>query len=158
MPALPTRSFSTVVSNIVAGIQGRCSQLIDFSSGSPLLAIAQGFGEAFMWFQALALNLLTATRLSTSQGGDVDTFTGDFMPPVVGTFSPRLGAQAAAGQLLFARYTAGPTACFIAVGATVQTADGSQNFQVTADPFFPNFSASPDGYNMAAGVGSILVP
>lgn len=158
MPDLPTRSQATIVSTIVAGIQGRASSLIDFGKGSPLLAITQGFTEAFLWFQALVLGVLNASRLSTSAGNDVDTFTSDFMPPIAGTNSPRLGKQAATGNLTFSRITAGASTCFIPVGATAQTTDATQGYVVTADATIGSYSASPPGYTMAAGQGSIIVP
>lgn len=161
MPVLPTQSFSTMVSNVVAGIQGRASALVDFSVGSPLRAIVEGFAGLYLWFQALVLQLLTAIRLSTSSGVDVDTFTADFMPTIGisnGVASPRLGAQAASGQVTYSRLTAGPSSCFIPVGATVQSSDGTQNFTVTADPTNAAFSAVLNGYTLPSSVSSLNVP
>ena len=158
MPTLPTRSFATIVSNTVAGIQGRAAALIDFGDGSPLLAIVEAFAGLFIWFQALALQILAASRLSTSTGNDVDTFAADFMAPVMGTVSPRLGQQAATGMLLFSRLTAGPTSCFIPVGATVQSVDGSIDVMVTADPAMSTYSPAKRGYTLAPAVASISVP
>ena len=124
------------------------------------------------------LLVLKATRLSTSSGVDVDTFTADFMPTIGtsnGVASPRLGAQFATGQVTFARFTAAPSSCFIPAAsavsptgaitnagpnnaATAQTFDGSQNFVVIAEPTFANYSATLGGYTLAADVGSIIVP
>lgn len=151
MPILPTRSQQTIVQRIVAGIQGRASDLIDFGKGSPLLAIAEGFTAVFLWFQALALQLLLASRLSTATGSDVDTFVGDFQVY-------RLGASSASGTVIFSRFTASPVAVFIPVGTQVKTGDGSQTFQVTADPTFVTFSATHNGYTLPANTGSIVVP
>ena len=158
MAGLPTRSHSTIVASVVAGIQGRARQLIDFGSGSPLRAIVEGFASLFLWFQGVALRILSATRLSTSSGIDVDTFTVDFMPAVPGTVSPRLGAQPAVGLLTFSRFTAGASQGFIPVGATVQTQDGTQNYVVTANPTFATYQVSPPGYVLAAGLASVTIP
>lgn len=175
MPTLPTQSFQTIVTNIAAGIQGRAAKLINFSKGSALRAIAEGFAGLFLWFQAMVLQLLTAIRLSTASGIDVDTFTADFMPVVPGTTSPRLGSQAASGQVTFSRFTAGPTTCFIPAAsgvttdgtitnagsspaATVKTTDGSQSFVVTADATYSSYSASLGGYTMPADIGTLNVP
>jgi phage-related baseplate assembly protein len=158
MPALPSRSQQIIVQQIAAGIQGRASQLIDFSIGSPLRAIAEGFAGVFLWFQALVFQLLTAIRLATSSGNDVDTFCADFMPLVPGTASPRLGAQAATGTVVYSRFTAASSTCFIPVGATMLTADGSQSFAVIANPAYTTYSAALNGYTLAANVGSITVP
>lgn len=151
MTILPTRSQQTLVQTIVAGIQGRASQLIDFSIGSPLRAIAEGFAGLFLWFQALVLQLLTSTRLSTATGTDVDTFVGDF-----GVY--RLGPALASGEVTFSRFTAGASTCFIPIGATVQTSDGTQSFEVVANPEYVTYSAALGGYTLPANVGSITVP
>lgn len=151
MATLPTRSFQTIVQNTIAGIQGRARELIDFSKGSPLRAIAEGFAGLFLWFQAMILQVLTAMRLATATGSDVDTFTGDFQVY-------RLGAQASTGLVIFTRFTAGPSSCFIPVGATVQSADGSQSFQVVADTSFVTFSSQLNGYTLVANVAAIIVP
>lgn len=165
MATLPTQSFTTIVTNTIAGIQGRASKLINFSTGSTLRAIVEGFAGLYLWFQSMVLAVLKATRLSTSSGIDVDTFTADFMPIIPGsqtaampTGSPRLGAQYATGQVTFARYTSGPSACFIPVGSTIQTADGTQSFSVIANTTYATYGASPSGYTLAADVGSIIVP
>ena len=158
MPTLPTQSFNTIVQNISAGVQGRANALVNFTIGSTLRAIAEGFAGLYLWFQALVLQLLTSTRLSTSSGNDVDTFTADFMPVVAGTTSPRLGAQASSGQVTFSRYSAGPSTCFIPVGSTVQTSDLSQTFAVVANTSYTTYSASLNGYTLPADVASIIVP
>jgi hypothetical protein len=164
MPTLPTQSFATIVQNTAAGIQGRSSKLINFAIGSTLRAIAEGFAGLFLWFQALALQLLAAIRLSTSFGTDVDTFTADFMPVIAGSQSatlangsPRFGAQASSGLVTFSRFTAGPSTCFVPVGALVRTADGARSFTVVANTTLATFSATLGGYTMPAGVGTLPV-
>src|SRR5690348_13551664 len=166
MASLPTQSFNQIVSNTIAGIQGRTNQLINFSIGSVLRAIVEGFGGLYLWFQAMVLQVLQASRLSTSSGIDVDTFTADFMPILAGSQttalpsgSPRLGAQSATGVVTFSRITAAPSSCFIPVGATAMTADQTQTFTVTADPTNPNFIGVPaQGYVLQSSVASVDVP
>lgn len=177
MANLPTQSFNTIVANVVAGIQGRASKLLNFSEGSTLRAIVEGFAGLFLWFQNLVLKVMQASRLSTAKGVDVDTFTADFMPTIGisnGVPSPRLGAQAASGQVTFARFTAAPSTCFIPAAssvsagvitnagpnnaATVQTSDGQSNFVVIADPSFATYNSSLGGYVLPSSVASILVP
>jgi phage-related baseplate assembly protein len=89
--------------------------------------------------------------------------------------SPRLGAQAASGQVTFARFTPGPSSCFVPAAAsvsatgtitnagpntaaTVRTSDGSQSFVVIADPAYSTYSAALGGYVMPAAVASLIVP
>lgn len=168
MPTLPTQSFNQIVTNTIAGIQGRAAKLINFSTGSTLRAIVEGFGGLFLWFQAMVLQLLTAIRLSTSQGNDVDTFTADFMPIVPGSQtailpggSPRLGAQFASGTLTYSRATAGPSSCFIKVGSTTSTNDGNNTpFVVVTNLTFGSYSPTPapGGYTLPSSVAAIVVP
>jgi phage-related baseplate assembly protein len=165
MPTLPVQSFAVTVQTAIAGIQGRASKLINFAIGSTLRAIAEGFAGVFLWFQAMVLQVLLATRLSTSTGTDVDTFTVDFMPALPGTVtatlpkgSPRLGAKPASGTVTFSRFTASPSALFIPVGATVQSNDGNNIFTVLADPTLPTFSAVAQGYTLPANTSAIAVP
>ena len=158
MPTLPTRSFTSIVQLTIAGIQGRAAALINFSQGSALRAIVEGFAGLFLWFEAMMLQLLMAIRLSTSTGIDVDTFTADFMPPVAGTSSPRLGAQAASGIATFTRLTAGPVQALIPVGSEVGTLDGLQKFTVYADATYATYNAALGAYVLQPAVGSILVP
>jgi hypothetical protein len=165
MATLPTQSFTQIVTNTIVGIQGRAAKLINFSTGSTLRAIVEGFAGLFLWFQALVLQLLQAMRLSTASGSDVDTFCADFMPVLAGSQtaalpggSPRLGAQAASGQVTFARFTAAPSSCFVPVGATMTTNDGQNiQFAVISDSTNPNFSATLSGYTLQPNVGSIVV-
>src|SRR6516162_4076880 len=157
MPTLPTQSFSTIVQNTASGIQGRANALLNFSIGSVFRAIAEGFAGVFLWFQALVLQLLTAIRLATSTGIDVDTFTADFMPLVPGTNSPRLGAQAASGLLVFTRLTAAPVEVPIPVGATVKSADGLQTFAVIPDTTNPTYNAFAQAYYLQPNLPTIIV-
>lgn len=182
MPTLPTQSFQTIVSNTVAGMQGRSSKLINFAIGSTLRAISEGFAGVFLWFQALVLQLLLSIRLSTSTGTDVDTFCADFMPVIPGSQtaalpngSPRLGAEAASGQVTLARFTASPSAPFIPAASgvsaagvitnagpnaagTVRTNDGSQTFVVIADTLYASYSPTLGGYTMPSGVQTLVIP
>jgi hypothetical protein len=160
MASLPTQSFNQIVINTIAGIQGRAAKFTNFSTGSSLRAIVEGFAGIFLWFQSLVIQLLTSIRLSTSKGIDVDTFTADFMPVVPGTSSPRLGAQLATGLVTYSRFTAGPTTCFIPVGSTLTTADGNNiQFAVIADTAFATFQPGPPaGYLLPSNIASIIVP
>jgi uncharacterized phage protein gp47/JayE len=166
MATLPTQSFSQIVTNTIAGIQGRAAKLINFSQGSTLRAIVEGFAGLFLWLQAMVLQLLAAMRLSTASGSDVDTFCADFMQVLAGSQtaalpggSPRLGPQAASGQVTFARFTAAPSSCFFPVGSTITTSDGTNTkFAVTADSTYPTFSATLNGYTLSPNVASIVVP
>jgi uncharacterized phage protein gp47/JayE len=80
------------------------------------------------------------------------------MPLVAGTTSPRLGAQAASGQVVFARLTAAPSEIAIAVGSTVQTADGTQSYAVIGDATYPTYNSFFQGYYLQPNIASIVVP
>ena len=150
MATLPTRSFSTIVQTIAAGVQGRASALIDFSTGSPLRAIAEAVAGTGLWLQALALQIVQAARLSTASGSDVDSFVADFGVT-------RLGASYATGYVTYSRFTAAATSPFIPVGATVQTADGTQTFTVIADATNAAWSATLNGFSMTSLASTLTV-
>jgi len=152
MAILPTKSFTSIVTNIATGIQGRASTILDFSIGSSLRAIAEGVGGILLWLQAISLQIAQLTRAATSTGSDLDSWMADWN-------FPRLGAQTATGTVTFSRNTAGTNAPFIPIGATIQSIDGTAQFTVTVDLGNPNYVGTPAaGYNMPPNVASITVP
>ena len=151
MATLPTRSFTAIVQNFAAGVQGRAANLIDFSVGSTLRAIAEATGGVALWLESMALRILLTTRAATSTGTDLDSFVADFG-------IPRLGASYASGQVTFTRLSPSATAVTIPVGTQIRTSDDSQTFAVIADASYGTYSASAGGYVLASMVGSITVP
>lgn len=151
MATLQPRSFSSITQMISAGIQGRASAVLDFAIGSTLRAIAEGHAGVALWLQGLLLKLLLTTRAATSTGADLDTWVQDFGVN-------RLGATPANGSVNFSRFTASASTPFIPVGATVQTADGSQTFAVIEDLGNPLYSSARGGYTMPAFLASITTP
>lgn len=144
-----TQSFGAIVSNFAASVQGAASQLVDFTIGSVLRAIAEAVAGVCLWIQGLILQLLATTRLATSSGNDVDTFVADFG-------LTREAAVSAVGQVTFARFT--PTnSATIPLGAIVQTADGTQPFAVVADTTQPYWNVAANAYIIPAGITSGLV-
>jgi hypothetical protein len=164
MATLPTQSFATIVSQIVAGMQGRTRVLADFAVGSVLRAFAEAYAGVALWLQGMILKVLQVTRLATSQGIDVDSWTADYMPGApsgqilsTGQASPRLPASAATGLVTFSRITAGANAIVIPVGAQLQTSDGSQQFTVYANPKNSAYSSILNGYVLPANTNAIDV-
>lgn len=144
--AVSTNTFSTFVSNSVAAIQGAASQLLDLTVGSVLRSFVDAYSLLALWLQAVALQLASITRLSTSSGTDVDTFINDY-----GFF--REPATAASGPVTFARFT--PTAqATIPVGDIVQTPTGVQ-YQTIADTTQTAFNATLNAYVIPPGTASI---
>lgn len=155
--ALQTQDFTTLVSNQVAAAQAESTALLDFSTGSVLLALIEANTSAVaLWLQALILQLLSVTRLATSQASDVDSWVGDFG-------LTRLPAVAATGTVTFSRFTNTQQAVIIAnatpsLSTQVQTADGTQSFYVAIDTTNINYNAALGGYVIQAGTSSISVP
>ena len=146
---LPVQTFSGLLEQMAASVQGGAAQLVDFSVGSVLRALMEACGAVALWLQWLILQVLSATRAATSQGPDLDTWMADFS-------LTRLPGCAATGIVTFARYTPG-VAATIAVGATVLTLDGSLSFTVVAQPANPAWNGS-NGYELAATLLSVDVP
>ncbi|HQU12240.1 MAG TPA: baseplate J/gp47 family protein, partial [Acidiphilium sp.] len=123
---LSLQSFTAMVEQMAAALQGAASQALDLTVGSVLRALIEANASLGLWLQWMIVQVLLTTRLSTSTGADCDSFGADF------GFA-RLPAVAGAGSVTFARF-APVLSAFVPVGATVMTADGSQSFAVTADP------------------------
>lgn len=138
-----------IVAGEVAAAQAVAPQLSQVSSGSVAFAIFQAFASVGLWLQWLIAQVLSMTRLATSQGPDVDSFVGDFG-------LSRLAAIPATGFVTFSRGIASGAA-LIPVGAQVKTADGSQAFTVYADPTSVAWNATLNGYVMANSVSALDV-
>lgn len=164
MSTLQTKGFAQIVGSIAAGMQGRItSRFLNFALGSVLRGLAEAYAGVLLWVQKQNLDTAKLTRLATSYGPDVDSFIADF--PLSGV--ARIGAQAATGLCTFGRVTAGPSTAYVPVGAIVQTSDGSQKFQVYADPTNgayvasyqpPGSSVPTGGYAMPPQVGTVVAP
>lgn len=150
MATINFKTFTTLVQQQAAAIQGRAAKLIDFSIGSVLRAIVESNAGIALWLQAEALRILLTTRASTSSGSDLDTFVADYG-------LTRVGAQLAIGTVTFSRYTPSAQA-IIPVGAVVRTLDGAASFQVVADASNSAFNSGLNGYVMGAGIASLSVP
>lgn len=153
-----SKTFTQLLQDWAAAVQGAASVLLDFTVGSILRAISQAQGGVGLWLQYLIMQLLVTTRLATAvaaagannavvPGGPVATFVADFgltpLPPV-----------ASSGGVTFARYT--PTnAATVLVGNMLQTADGSQTFMVVADTSQAAYNATLGAYVIPAGQSSI---
>ena len=122
---LSLQTFSTLVQNMAAAVQGASNQLLDLTVGSTLRAVLEANASVALWMQWLILQVLRMTRAATSSGADLDSWMADFS-------LMRLPAVAATGLVTFSRFS--PTmAALVPVGALVRTADGTQTFRVTED-------------------------
>ncbi len=135
---------------MAASVQGAAKQLMDLTVGSVLRAMLEANASLALWMQWLIVQVLSATRLATSTGGDCDSFGADFG-------FVRLAAVAATGQATFARFTPS-VAAFVPVGANIATTSNTQSFTVTADSTNTAFSPTTGGYTLPAGVVSFTVP
>ena len=70
---LPLQTFTTLVQNMAAGVQGSAAQLIDLSVGSVLRALLEACASVALWMQWLILQVLSMTRAATSSGADLDS-------------------------------------------------------------------------------------
>jgi uncharacterized phage protein gp47/JayE len=147
MTVLQTQTFDQVVQAEAAAVQGGVtSGLVDFSVGSILRTFAESVAAIVMWLQGLILQLLTTTRAATSTGSDLDSWIVDYG-------LTRLGAATSGGSVTFSRFT--PTLqAIVPIGSIIQTADGTQQFQVIADAAQSAYVAGT-GYVLPAATASI---
>jgi len=149
LPVLPLQNFATLVQTQAAAIQGKVAQLTDFTVGSVLRALIEANAGAALWVQWLVLLVLQASRLQTSIGADVDSFVGDYS-------LTRLPSVPAVGNVTFARNDT-TNAVFIPVGVSLLTSDGTLTFLVIADATNPAYSATLNGFTIAAGTASLIL-
>ena len=142
-------NFSALVERMAASVQGAAQALIDLTVGSVLRAILEANAAIALWMQWLIVQVLAATRLSTSAGTDCDSFGADF------GFT-RLPAVAAVGAVMFSRFTPNGVA-IIPVGAVVSTSQNAQSFVVVADTANAAFNVAQGAYVIAPGLGSLNV-
>ena len=148
--SLPTLSFSSIVQNSAAAVQGASTKLINLATGSVLRAVLEANAGIGLWFQWVVLLFVAKTRASTSTGADLDTWMADFGVT-------RLPGVAATGNVTLSRLS--PTAVgFVPTGTSIKTADGLQTFKVTTDATNILWNSSLSGYVMPAGTASVTVP
>lgn len=146
---LPIQSFSALVAQMIAAVQGSAATLTEFSVGSVLRALVEACAGVALWLQWLILQVLSSTRAATCQGTQLDSWMADFS-------FPRLPATSATATLNFSRYTTGVGAV-VPVGASVLTLDGTTTFSVSADATNPAWNGS-SGYILAPTASSVSVP
>lgn len=147
---LSLQSFTAMVEQMAAAVQGAAAQALDLTVGSALRSILEANAGLALWLQWLVVQTLQASRLATSSGADCDSFGADFG-------FQRLPAVPATGTVTFSRF-APILSATIPAATTVITGDGTQRFTVIADPANAAYSPSAGGYTLGAGVGSIDLP
>ena len=148
--AISTKDFTTLLRETVTAVQGYAKPLVDLTIGSVYRAIVEASSSTTVWLQSLILQVLAITRAATSSGTDLDSWVADFGVT-------RLAATYANGQVTFSRFTPSQQAV-VPIGATVQTGDGSQQYQVVVDAANPAYNATLGGYVLAVSVASVTVP
>jgi uncharacterized phage protein gp47/JayE len=147
---LQLMTFSRLVETAAAAVQGSAKQLLDLTVGSALRAILEANASIALWLQWLIVLVLQTTRAATSTGSDLDSWMADFSVT-------RQSAVAATGSATFSRFT-DTAGALVPVGTQVRTTDGTQTFNVIEDDSNAAWSASQDGYFLAAGTSSVTVP
>jgi len=155
-------NFQAIVSQAAAAMQGACSALLNFNPGSVIRSLLEASASVGLWIENLIIQVLTACRLATSNGTDVDSFINDFS-------MQRLPAVPASGQVTFSRLSpaSAPAALIVpyfnadgsinTAGVQVLTADGSQTFGVITDTTNSAWNAAMGGYFIPAATASVTV-
>lgn len=151
MAEIQTRSFPQIVAEQAVAAQAQApDKALDFSPGSPFLALAEAFGTVGLWLQAQLLKVLVLTRAATSRGADLDSWMADYEVE-------RPEAEKAKGRVTLGRFT--PTQeALVRLDATVRTTDGGWTYRVVKDATLATWSEARQGYVVPAGVASAVVP
>lgn len=145
--ALQLQNFSTLVKTQAAAVTASCQQIIDMTVGSVMRALLEANASVGLWMQWLIMQVLGATRASTSNGNDLDSWVADFG-------MSRLASVAAAGNVIFTRTTGGLPA-MVAAGALVRTGTNAsdQIFVVVGDSSNPAWTGV--GYALSGSQTSV---
>ena len=150
--ANPTlQNFTSLVQTMGAVVQASYTGFTSWAAGSPVRAIIEGCASCVLWLQYLVLAALSASRLTTSSGNDVDTFLAQFN-------QSRLAGDAATVTLTFTSLNPTATSGVVPVGALATSADGTIQFAVVEDSTNPAWDSAQSAYVRQAGVTSITVP
>jgi uncharacterized phage protein gp47/JayE len=147
---LNLKPFSQLIEDMGAALQSSASSLIDVSVGSVVRAIFEANASVVLWLQWLVVQVLQATRASTSNGPDLDSWMLDFS-------LTRLPAVPSTGIVTFSRFGASLPAA-VPVGTIVKTADGSLGFSVAEDPNISIWQGNAAAYLLPTGVASADLP
>jgi uncharacterized phage protein gp47/JayE len=147
---LNLKPFSQLIEDMGAALQSSASSLIDVSVGSIVRAIFEANASVVLWLQWLVVQVLQATRASTSNGPDLDSWMLDFS-------LTRLPAVPSTGIVTFSRFGASLPAA-VPVGTIVKTADGSLGFSVAEDPNISIWQGNAAAYLLPTGVASADLP
>ena len=151
MTILPLADFDSLMQTSAAELQSSATNAsIDLEVGTVSRAILQAGVGNTVWLQYVCLQLLQATRLSTSTGNDIDSFVADFG-------LQRLPATSATGNVLIGRVVPQSTA-LIPLGTIVRTSDLSQSFSVYEDDTNIYWNSTLQGYQIPSTIQSISVP
>jgi hypothetical protein len=146
---LNVQTSTQITNQQAASVQAANPSISNLAVGSPIRAILQGVTSVALWLQAMALQVLSATRLTTSSGSDVDSFIGQFE-------LTRLPAVAATGQVTFSRYSTNASALLMP-NTQVATFDLSQSYYVPVDVTNAAWNAAQGGFLVAVGVANLTV-
>lgn len=126
----------------------KLKKLLNFAVGTVLRAVEEAVAGIALWLQGLIVKVLSATRLGTSVGNDVDTFLADYG-------LERLAAVKSSGNVTFSR-TLTATEAVIPIETTfVQTALTAVRFAVIADTTNPDYDPVGLRYIIPVGQSSI---
>ncbi|PZP48556.1 MAG: baseplate protein [Azospirillum brasilense] len=150
--ALQLSGNTELVNYQTAEAQARLAQRLDTRPGSMIRAIFEATAGVGVWLQYVAMQVLAATRLGSSNGEDVDSFVADYG-------LERLAAIPSKGQETFYRSTPS-NAAVVPVGAIVRTEGGVQ-FRVSTDETHALWGSSigaAGGYTLPVGMASASLP
>jgi len=147
---LSLKTFSQLIEDMGAALQGSATSLVDVSVGSVIRALFEANASVVLWLQWIVLQTLSMTRAATSAGADLDSWMADFGVT-------RLAATPATGILSFSRFAASLPA-LVPVGTVAKTADGSLSFAVVQDAALSTWQQQSSGYVVPIGVVSADIP
>lgn len=146
--ALPTKDFSTFVSDFVSAWAAALGFQPTLQDGDALFALMQTTAAQLVFLQAQVQLVNQIARAQTSTGADLDSFYAQF------GFT-RLPAQFAEGPVVFSNPATASAQIQIPVGTVVQTIGGAVQYKLIADTNQPTFNPTLNAYVLATNQTSL---
>ena len=147
---LQTKDFQTINNDQATSMQADATvnlqKTLNFEIGSVNLAKVESVSGIALWLQGLIVKMLAISRLSTSNGADVDSFVADYG-------LSRLPSTASSGYVTFSRFDSSMQA-IINIGQPVSSSTAGIVFNVIADSTNPHYSDSSKAYIIPTGLAS----
>jgi hypothetical protein len=147
--AITGKTYNQLLGMAIDTVSTKAGIVLNTKVGSVVRAILEAVTLLVFYLQSLVLAVQNLQRAATATGADLVSWFADFgFVMLTATYNT--------GQATFTRFTPNASAPLVAVGTIVQASAGNIQYQVVADATNGAFSATLNGYPVAANASSVI--